>query len=201
MARFGCKSSRKSKTQCHLWHILRMPCSYRDPYWKIGQNSAFRCEIAITSPKIVKNIFFRVRSKLLIFSEKMSIIWEKLTYQRKSCIWGGFQKNHQNGPYLAICAQFFCDLTPRCDFLITLRILFFFSQNPGRLKGFCVWKKLYFLDFGHMCPKIDPRSARNRASEGSEGSKSGLGAEKSIFSQTSGKLPGRSIFGHMFQKV
>ena len=29
MARFGCKRPRKSKTQnCHLCHILRIPCSY-----------------------------------------------------------------------------------------------------------------------------------------------------------------------------
>ena len=104
---------------------------------------------------MVKNIFFRVRSNLLIFPDKMSIISEKFTYQRKSCIGGGFEKNHQNGPYLALWAQIFCDLTPRCDFWITLRILTFFSQNPGRLKGFGVWKNLYFLDFGHMCPKID----------------------------------------------
>ena len=91
---------------------------------------------------MVKNIFFRVRSNLLIFWEKMSVISEKFTYQRKSCIGGGFEKNHQNGPYLTPMAKIFDDLTPRCDFLITLRISNIFLQNPGRLEGFCVWKKL-----------------------------------------------------------
>ena len=144
---------------------------------------------------MVKNIFFRVRSKLLIFLEKMSIISEKSTYKRKSCIGAGFEKNRQNGPYLALWAQIFCDLTPRCDFLITLRISTFFSQNPGRLKGFGVWKNLYFLDFGHICPKIDqigPRCAPNRASEGSEGpegSKSGLRGIFLIRAPTSGFSP------------
>ena len=91
---------------------------------------------------MVKNIFFRVRSELLIFPQKMGIISEKFTYQRKSCIGGGFEKNRQNGPYLAPMAKIFDDLTPKCDFLITLRISNIFLQNPGRLKGFFVWKKL-----------------------------------------------------------
>ena len=89
MARFGCKVYKKSKTQnCHLCYFLRIPRSYRDPYCIIGQNFTYRCEIAITCSKIVKNIFFRVRSNLLIFWEKMSVISEKFTYQRKS-IGGG----------------------------------------------------------------------------------------------------------------